>query len=285
MNRYRILYRGPLSSCNFSCSYCPFSKTPCSADELRLDSAALGRFTEWTLSQDSQLGIFFTPWGEALIHPHYQKAISSLSNASNVFRVAIQSNLSCDLSWLSECCRKTVAFWISYHPDEMALTELLSKCRFLMEEEFSFSVGVVGVKQNFDAIKNLRTEMPKSIYLWINVYKSPGYYDQGEIAYLQSIDPLFGYNLRPHASRKRDCRTGHSVFSVNGDGDIRRCYFVDEVLGNIYSQDWEQALRKRPCPNEECRCHIGYVHLEHLGMDGIFGEGIFERVPRDDSGA
>jgi hypothetical protein len=54
---------------------------------------------------------------------------------------------------------------------------------------------------------------------------------------------------------------------------------VREFLGNIYAPDFEQALRPRPCSKETCGCHIGYVHLDYLELDRVFGSGILERVP------
>jgi len=35
-----------------------------------------------------------------------------------------------------------------------------------------------------------------------------------------------------------------------------------------------------PCPDQECRCHIGYVHAPGLPAHAHFGEGILERIPR-----
>jgi hypothetical protein len=67
---------------------------------------------------------------------------------------------------------------------------------------------------------------------------------------------------------------------VDGAGTLRRCHFVREPLGNIYTEGWEQALQPRPCPNETCGCHIGYVHMPHLGLYEQFGAGVLERVPQ-----
>jgi hypothetical protein len=41
-----ILYRGPLSSCNYACAYCPFAKRRESSAELTRDRAALARFLD-----------------------------------------------------------------------------------------------------------------------------------------------------------------------------------------------------------------------------------------------
>ena len=63
-----ILYRGPLSSCNYDCWYCPFAKHHETATELNDDRQKLERFVEWVAKRDDsdQISIFFTPWGEAL---------------------------------------------------------------------------------------------------------------------------------------------------------------------------------------------------------------------------
>ena len=42
-----ILYRGPLSSCNYGCDYCPFAKHHETAAELARDRRALERFIDW----------------------------------------------------------------------------------------------------------------------------------------------------------------------------------------------------------------------------------------------
>lgn len=96
---------------------------------------------------------------------------------------------------------------------------------------------------------------------------------------MTEIDPLFGVNNRQHASLGRRCRTGESVISIDGDGVVRRCHFVRDPIGNIYEPGWETCLRPRPCPNDTCGCHIGYVHLEHLKLDSLFGDRVLERVP------
>jgi hypothetical protein len=86
-------------------------------------------------------------------------------------------------------------------------------------------------------------------------------------------------NLVDHPSRGRPCRAGSAVISVDGDGDVRRCHFVEARIANLYDPGFEAALVPRPCPNATCGCHIGYVHLEPLGLEATFGDGILERIP------
>jgi hypothetical protein len=73
------------------------------------------------------------------------------------------------------------------------------------------------------------------------------------------------------------------VIAVDGDGTIRRCHFIERPIGNIYDPGVEAALAPRPCTRATCRCHIGYVHLDHLGLRDLFAGGVLERIPAPDT--
>lgn len=274
----RLLYRGPLVSCNFDCGYCPFGKATMTRDELAIDAAALERFTDWVIEANTTLGVFFTPWGESLIHRHQQAAIAQLSRLGHVEKVAIQTNLSCRFDWLDACDSGSLAIWATWHPAWMPLETFLDGCAALRSRGVQFSAGIVGLRENFSAAEALRERLPDDTYVWINAVKSLSYTD-GELEQLRRIDPLFVLNTRRWPSRGHLCAAGRSVLSVDGDGDVRRCHFVPEVLGNLYDGTWRQILRDRPCPNDTCGCHIGYVHLDRLGLGAVFGDGVLERVP------
>jgi MoaA/NifB/PqqE/SkfB family radical SAM enzyme len=276
-----ILYRGPLSSCNYACGYCPFAKRTESTGELTADRLALLRFSDWVASRvDDRLAVFFTPWGEALVRSWYRDAVEQLSNLPNVDRVAIQTNLSCPLDWVTRCDRSSLAFWATYHPGEVDRARFVSRCRELSQHGIRYSAGVVGLKEHFAEIEALRRELPEDVYLWVNAYKRElGYYIDDELRFLEMIDPLFRVNNKRHLSLGRACRTGRSVISVDGTGEIRRCHFVSDRIGNIYEPGFEANLVDRACPAATCSCHIGYVHLDHLHLGEVFGSGILERIP------
>jgi len=276
-----ILYRGPLSSCNYGCEYCPFAKRQESAAELQADRAALERFVDWVATRSGDhIGILFTPWGEGLVRRWYQQALVRLTQLPNVRRAAIQTNLSCRLDWVNDCDKSRLALWATYHPTEVEPPRFLSQCLELDRRGVRFSVGMVGLREHLGEIEALRRELPAHIYLWVNAYKrQPDYYERDDLRRLEAIDPLFPLNNEYHASQGKSCRAGASVIAVNGAGAIRRCHFVDEPIGNIYEPGFERVLRERPCPNATCGCHIGYVHLDELGLYGVFGSGVLERIP------
>ncbi len=277
-----ILYRGPLASCNYGCSYCPFAKRNETRAEHAHDREALERFVAWVAAQsDHTISVFFTPWGETLIRRRYQQAIATLTHLPNVAKVAIQTNLACRLDWVEQCVKERLGLWATYHPTQVTRARFLARCAELDRRSVRFSVGMVGMQAHLPEIAALRHELPSHVYLWVNAYKRvPDYYSADQIAFLTGIDPLFPVNNQHHPSRGHACRSGESVIAVDGAGTLRRCHFICEPLGHIYTEGWEQALQPRPCPNETCGCHIGYVHMPHLGLYEQFGAGVLERVPQ-----
>ncbi len=277
---WSILYRGPLSGCNYSCDYCPFAKKKDSKKVLEIDSQQLHKFVNWVSGHsDKTINILFTPWGEGLIRKHYQDAIIQLSNMPNVAKVSIQTNLSCKLKWLENSNKEKVALWTTYHPTQTNLTQFLNKCQQLDMLKVKYSVGVVGFIEALPEIEMMRQKLSKNTYLWINALKkNADYYSIEDIRRMTEVDPHVHYNLQNHESKGFYCRAGHTTFSVNGDGDVSRCHFIKEIIGNIYDSDFEQRLFPRLCVNDTCGCHIGYVHLEKLKIEKDFGDGILERI-------
>lgn len=276
-----ILYRGSLVSCNYGCEYCPFAKRQQSAAELAVDRQSLERFANWIAEHPQyEFSILFTPWGEALIHSWYQQTLAWLSCLPHVRKVAIQTNLSCSLGWIDQANPDCLALWATFHPEWSKLDRFLEQCHDLHDHGIRFSVGVVGFPRFRAAITELRQQLPKTVYLWINAVKAElPQLTADDRAFFQSIDPLYDLNTHHYPSLGKSCRAGKTVISVDGEGTIRRCHFIKTAIGNIYNPAFETALLERPCTNETCHCHIGYVHLDYLELDRVFGSGILERVP------
>lgn len=275
-----INWRGPLSSCNYDCAYCPFAKRISSREQLAADEAALARFAAWVGTCRRRVSILVTPWGEGLIRPYYQRALTELSHRANVSAVAIQTNLSCRLEWAARANLDTLGLWTTYHPSQVALERFLERCAELDAIGVRYSVGVVGLREHLDAIERLRARLPSEVYLWINAFKrgGPDYYDSATRERLATIDPLFPISAEPQASLAQRCAAGATSIFVDGDGLVRRCHFVSTPLGNLYDDALEDLLGERPCPEQACRCFIGYVHLERLALRPAFGEGLAARM-------
>ncbi|WP_017602316.1 STM4011 family radical SAM protein [Nocardiopsis lucentensis] len=277
-----LLYRGPLASCDYDCPYCPFAKRRDTPETLCADRAALERFADWVADDAAHPGtgisVLFTPWGEGLVRSWYRATIRRLSHLPHVERVAIQTNASGRVEWLADCDLDTAALWTTYHPGQVTHERFAAKAHRLVELGVRFSVGVVGEPEHLSAARRMRAELPDHVYLWVNAAEGRSYTDD-EAAVWQEIDPPFHYSRTPHASLGLPCRTGDSVLSVDGEGNVRRCHFVDVPMGNLYDGSFAPRLGPVPCPKAACDCHIGYVHLETLDLYDVFRGGVIERVP------
>jgi MoaA/NifB/PqqE/SkfB family radical SAM enzyme len=280
-----ILYRGDLSGCNYDCPYCPFAKRKDSRATLAADAQQVARFVEYIKQQSQiQFKIFFTPWGEGLIRTYYQQAMVALSHCSNVEKVAIQTNLSCRLGWLKKANKEKIALWATYHPGQVSRDAFLDKCRQLDGSGIQYSVGVVGFKETIEEIETIRSLLPADKYLWVNALKKQAdYYNEEERARLIAIDPYITYNMINHNSRGKACRTGESVISVDGRGNIYRCHFIKEKLGNLYQDELNTLLQPRLCTNNTCGCHIGYVHMNDLNLYDVYKGRELERIVNRES--
>jgi hypothetical protein len=276
-----VLYRGRLASCNYACAYCPFAKRRDSREALARDAADLARFVGWALAQTRPLQILFTPWGEAMIRKPYRQAMLALASADHVRTVSIQTNLSGPTGWLADAPRGRIGLWCTYHPGETTLARFVDRCRRVAAHGARHSVGVVALREHFDDIRALRAALPPETYLWLNAYNDlgPGYYTDDEAAWLGSIDPWFGFNARPARSAGRPCRAGSEAISVDGDGTVRRCHFLPELLGNLYAQPIGALLDERTCRRRMCDCYIGYAQRRDLPFADDFGDGLLMRVP------
>jgi MoaA/NifB/PqqE/SkfB family radical SAM enzyme len=280
---FSLYYRGPLSSCNYHCGYCPFAKHVSSREELQEDEVALDRFVRWLEGQrEARFRILFTPWGEALIRRWYREAMIHLSSLRQVERVAAQTNLTGNLDWLGDLDPQRAALWITFHPSQIGFDAFMDKIRRVDGLGLRHSVGLVGLSENLFYAERLKRELPPNTTLWINAYKSegPDYYEASEIAAFSAIDPTFGINKERHASRGESCWAGERSFFVDGSGDVRPCHFVDEVRGNLHRDDFDQIVAPTRCPNSTCGCYIGYVHMKRLGLYSLYGDGLMERIPQ-----
>ena len=272
-----MLWRGPLSSCNYGCAYCPFAKTRDDRAALARDAAALNRFVDWAMARPSEdrLRILFTPWGEALIRKAYREAMIRLSHAPQIQRVAIQTNLSCSVGWMRELNPQTASFWCSFHPGETPRAAFLKSCHAMAEMGVQFCVGIVGIKTHLPEARRLRADLPEGAYLWVNAYKDGGadHDDAESLAGWREIDPLFDLNRRAYPSLGRACAAGDTAVSVNGAGDVKPCHFIGETMVYLYERPIEEILGPRPCSRSSCSCHIGYVHMQELKLNRLFADG------------
>jgi MoaA/NifB/PqqE/SkfB family radical SAM enzyme len=282
-----VLFRTRLEWCNYTCWYCPWNATVqrVPAEAFREDERRLARIIDRVAELPDPVEFFITPKAEYLVLPYWRQAVGRLLDLPQVRRVTVQTNLSFDLDdFLDRVSLGKLALWTTYHPTEVPLTEreaLYRKWQRLRERGVPFSVGLVGTHANLAELRPLRQRLPADVYLWVNAYqREPNYYTPAELNEIRSVDPYFDLNNQYFPSLGRPCDAGHRAVYLDDEGDLRRCFFVGTVIGNLFRDGWRVQDGPAACPRETCHCYVGHMHIVELGFRSIYGEDLAVRIPK-----
>jgi hypothetical protein len=282
-----VLFRTRLEWCNYTCGYCPWNATvkKVPAEVFHNDEQRLRRILDRVSELPQPVEFFITPKAEYLVLPYWRAAVGRLLDLPQVRRVTVQTNLSFDLAaFLDSVNARKLALWTTYHPTEVSATELESlhaKWRLLQERGVLFSVGSVGTHENLPHLHRLRQRLDRSVYLWVNAYqREPNYYTAEQLAEIRAMDPYFDLNNQHFPSLGQPCTAGQQAVYLDDEGDLRRCFFVGTVLGNLFRDGWRTLNAPEPCPRESCHCYVGHMHIVELGFRNLYGDNLAVRIPR-----
>lgn len=267
-----ILYRGSLKSCNYRCSYCPFSKHPMEEGELETDREQWESFVQDFAKWEDRFhvrALMVIPYGEALIHPWYWEGLARISTYSKTDAAGAQTNLSFpvqeSLTRFDACGgkREKLRLWATFHPQMTTVEEFAGRCKRLADAGITLCAGAVGVPEHIGLIQKLREKLPKDIYLWINRMdgmKRP--YTREEQAAFLEIDPYFLRELAPVFADPKKCRERILVEGSAGIGICNICF------------------PKRQCERRICSCYLAYGGRDDFMNQILFGPYSLFRIPR-----
>jgi MoaA/NifB/PqqE/SkfB family radical SAM enzyme len=283
-----VLFRSRLEWCNYTCGYCPWNATlnRVESDEFRVDAERVHRVIDRVAELPRRVEFFITPKAEYLVLPYWRDAVARLLALPQVERVTVQTNLSFDVeAFLDSVDAGKLALWTTYHPtetDERGFAELEEKWRLLLNRAVPFSVGVVGTRENVAAAERLRDLLDRRVCVWVNAYKREGeYYTPQERERLRAVDPLFDLNDQHYPSLGRPCTAGQRAVYLDDEGDLRRCFFVGEVIGNLFRDGWATLPAPTSCPVKTCHCYVGHMHVVDLDFRAIYGDYLAARIPNE----
>jgi MoaA/NifB/PqqE/SkfB family radical SAM enzyme len=282
-----VLFRSRLEWCNYTCSYCPWNATltRVSREEFLADEARVISVVERVAELSRPVEFFITPKAEYLVLPYWRAAVARLTHLPQVARVTVQTNLSFDLpAFLETVAPGKLALWTTFHPSEVpatAVERLHERWALLHARSIPFSVGLVGTHENLSYLEPLRQHLPSDVYLWVNAYKrEANYYSPADLARIRAVDPLFDLNNQHFPSLGRPCTAGQLAVYLDDEGDLRRCFFVGRVLGNLFRDGWTPLPEAEVCPNATCHCYVGHMHIPELNFRSIYGENLAVRIPK-----
>lgn len=315
MGRKTICYRGSLKSCNYRCSYCPFSKHRASVQELEKDRQNFGRFCESIADRAAEFDIgavFVVPYGEASIHRWYWEGLGRLAGLDGLDRVGLQTNLSFSVEeclaifdlysedanreniresdketcketaektvrGISGAARRKLCIWATFHPEMTDMETFVEKCHRLADSGVNLCVGAVGAPQNIPLLVRLRERLSPDLYLWINKMDGLGraYTEEEKRAFLE-LDPFFGLECGSPAADAAMC--SDRCF-VEADGRIRACNIGRIKEGNWYQSEQEEIFRPL-CGKKRCSCYLAYGGRADFEGRQFFGAYPIFRVPK-----
>ncbi len=315
MGRKTICYRGSLKSCNYRCSYCPFSKRRASVQELEKDRQNFGRFCESIADRAAEFDIgavFVVPYGEASIHRWYWEGLGRLAGLDSLERVGLQTNLSFSVEeclaifdlysgdanrengresdresdketsekivrGISGAARRKLRIWATFHPEMTDMETFVEKCHRLADSGVNLCVGAVGAPQNIPLLGRLRERLSPDLYLWINKMDGLGraYTEEEKRAFLE-LDPFFGLECGSPAADAAMC--SDRCF-VEADGRIRACNIGRIKEGNWYQSEQKEIFRPL-CGKKRCSCYLAYGGRADFEGRQFFGAYPIFRVPK-----
>ena len=315
MGRKTICYRGSLKSCNYCCSYCPFSKHRASVQELEKDRQNFRRFCESIADRAAEFDIgavFVVPYGEASIHRWYWEGLGRLAGLDSLERVGLQTNLSFSVEeclaifdlysgdanreniresdketcketaektvrGISGAARRKLCIWVTFHPEMTDMETFVEKCHRLADSGVNLCVGAVGAPQNIPLLGRLRERLSPDLYLWINKMDGLGraYTKEEKRAFLE-LDPFFGLECGSPAADVAMC--SDRCF-VEADGRIRACNIGRIKEGNWYQSEQEEIFRPL-CGKKRCSCYLAYGGRADFEGRQFFGAYPIFRVPK-----
>lgn len=254
-------YRGSIKSCNYNCSYCPFSKKGNSFAKLEQDKERFFRFIKRLEEMENMGGaVQIVPYGEALIHPYYWEGLARLSRNSRIEAVGAQSNLSFPVEEMLAVYKQQggeiskLRLWGTFHPEMTTVEAFIEQCNVLSKWQVTFCIGVVGVPEQIPYIRKLREVLDSSVYLWVNKMDGLGRsYTESEIEDFTAIDEYFALELKHYIADIRLCKD--NIF-VEADGTMRSCNLSRENIGSIYEEIPENI--NPVCSRKECSCYLAY---------------------------
>lgn len=280
-----IYFRGLLSSCNYSCSYCCFAKKEPCKTELSKDKECLNKFCEFidTTEFKNAVSIFFTPYGEGLIHDHYVEAIGKLAINPKCRYISFQTNLSFNEYEFLEKLRalkvdlSKVKLWASCHPEMVSIDEFVDKVK-LLKTSIDLCVGIVAIPGDLENVFELRKQLPHDVYMWINAKeREKTRYTESQIKSLIEVDPLFYNELQRNRVRNNCCSAGTDSVFIRANGDVFACHINKNRMFNIYTN--QSVIEPLSCDKRFCDCYLSYSHRYDLKLERYFGKYTPIRVP------
>jgi len=283
-------------NCNYKCSYCMLGS---GAWENKKYSKA---HTEEGIkaivdffNKEGQWHILLSG-GEPTLHPQFIKLCKELTK-ENYIRLDTNNSMEGDklLEFINKIDAKRVDFInCSLHEvdeEEERLNKYLERVKLLIEKGFKAYVSYVAVPNKFHLIPKFY-EMFKenNVPFVVMPFRSPEYpqnYTKEELdildKYMISATNRALVTTVDRKPKGKLCSAGYKRIKINGiNGDIRKCWHGNSILGNIYDGTIELSEEPSNCDCESCTYmfepHLEVQELLYKDLENIFSlKGTYDK--------
>lgn len=278
-----ILFR----TCNYNCSYCV---VPEQEKRSKFGKIATEKGINKLLNFFADKGVWniYLGGGEPTIHPQFIKLCKKITNKHYLSFV---TNNSMSFEKLNEFIKEINPEKVSYiqcslqEVDEEGenFQNFLKRMKLYNENGFKAYVSYVGVPDRFDKIKKYyeiftQNNIPFVVQVFHGDFNGkiyPESYSKENMDYIDKYNSssiykaLFEINKRKTAGKL--CSAGHTRILINAvDGNIRRCLFEPESIGNLYDNKVNLQENYFVCKSPICTCVFEpNLDVEHLLWDDI----------------
>lgn len=221
----------------------------------RQDKEALREFIAQMKQERTKHAVQIVPYGEALVHEYYWRALAELSRIEMEEYTGCQTNLSFPVEKMLGIYEKyqgkkeKLRLWCTFHPSMTTIEKFMEQCRKLELEGITFCVGMVGDPREIPTLIELRRQLPESVYIWVNKMDGrKGNYTLEEVKIFQKIDPYFFLQMEHRRAELKKCR--QSVF-YEADGSRYFC--------NLHAAS-KGKTQENSCGRDECNCYLAYCN-------------------------
>lgn len=227
--------------------------------QIEKDKKALWKFVDHMKQEEEKHAVQVVPYGEALVHEYYWRALAELSQIVTEEYTGCQTNLSFSIEKMLEIYQKyqgrkeKLRLWCTFHPSMTTVEEFVEQCRKLEMEGVSFCVGMVGNPEEIPTLLELRRRLPDSVYVWVNKMEGrKKNYTMEEIEIFQKVDPYFFLQMEHRKADLQKCR--QSVF-YEADGSSYFCNLHAAAKGTSGAEG---------CGRSECNCYLAYSNRKDI---------------------
>ena len=199
-------------------------------------------------------------------------AVDFVINTTKLHFVSLGTNLFIDKDTVQRIAKESVAENLfvsaSYHLEHGDIDEFILKMLVFVRNGINTYVSVVAFPEYIDQMLKLKSKFEEvslrvGFFPFVGAYKDRSFPEEYSAKELEIVRELPGWHksenngeIRLPRTKGMLCYAGVKTIYVNPSGEIRRCMPVNQIIGNVFDNEFSLLKKPEPCPVEICNCEL-----------------------------